>query len=83
RTATGPASRQQHARMHALWRSTGMDRDERLRFTSEIVGRPIESSKDLTSAEAEQVVERVRKYIEQNMPPADGDAANENAGATS
>lgn len=81
RASQGPATAGQHSRMHALWRAAGMDRDERLRFTAEIVGRPIESSKDLTGAEAEQVVARVRAYIEQNLPPAERETAE--AGASS
>lgn len=72
-----PASEDHHKRMHALWREADItDRDERLKFTAEIVGRPIESSSTLTAGEAEQVVSRLQTFIKQNTPPAEqGEAA--------
>lgn len=73
RRAAGPAMQEQHARMHALWNQTevGDDRDARLKWTSEIVGRPIETSSDLTMAEAEQVARHLDAYIKKNTPPAE------------
>lgn len=54
---TGP-TRYQHRRMHALWKVAQVrDREDRLRLTSAIVGRPITSSKELTERQADQVIE--------------------------
>lgn len=75
----GPATETHHRRMHALWRQAGdfEDRDARLAFTAEIVGRPIESSKSLTSAEVGQVVARLESYIAQQDQDAAAQAARE------
>lgn len=63
---SGPlATAEQHAEMTGLWRQTGMDEEERLRFTSEIVGRQIATSQHLTAAEASQVTARVTAWIDQ------------------
>jgi hypothetical protein len=73
RAQQGPATEAQHRHMHALWRQAGdfEDRLDRLTFTSEIVARQITTSKDLTSAEADQVIARLTGYIEQNTGPAE------------
>lgn len=51
----------QHRRMHAQWRELGLDgdfnRDARLARTSEIVGRPIDSSTELSHAEGDLVID--------------------------
>lgn len=53
-----PLSAQQLKALQTLMRMTGMnDRDERLLFTARIIGRSISSSKELTSAEASQVID--------------------------
>lgn len=67
----GP-SEKQHSRMHALWRQAGFekDRDGRLAFTSEIIGRPIESSSELTGDDADKVIARLAAYVKSNTPPA-------------
>lgn len=53
-------NQQQHRHMHALWREIGMAGDEhraeRLRITSEVVGREITSSAQLAEFEAERVI---------------------------
>jgi hypothetical protein len=74
RQADVPATQDQHKHMHALWHEAAAfeDRDERLRFTSEIVGRRIESSSTLTSAEADRVIDRLKRYVKANTPPDDG-----------
>lgn len=71
--ADGRATEAHHRRMHALWREAQdfEDRDARLAFTREIIGRHIESSSELTAAEAEKVVETLQRYIAKNTPPAD------------
>lgn len=57
---TGKVTQDQHKRMHANWRLLKLDgethRDARLDRTSQIVGRPLDSSADLTQAEADAVI---------------------------
>jgi hypothetical protein len=66
-----PAAEQVHKHMHVLWREAGLtDRDERLMFTAEILGRPVESSKELTGRDADRVIARLKTYIEQQAAPA-------------
>lgn len=71
--ATSKADQNTHTRMHVLWQQAGFgnDRDGRLAFTSEIVGRELATSADLTPAEAEQVIARLTGYIANNTPPAE------------
>jgi hypothetical protein len=59
----GPADQRQHAHMHVLWGKAGVtDREERLAVTSHLLGREIGSSKQLTSADADLVIERLRAF---------------------
>lgn len=78
--ASGPsavAGQDLHRRMHALWREAGFgeDRDARLAFTSEVLGRPVTTSAGLTVADADQLIERLVGYVRQNEPPADPPAS--------
>ena len=58
-----PAEQRQHKHMHALWRKAGViDRDERLAVTSHLVGHDVTSSSQLTYAEAETVIQRLRAF---------------------
>lgn len=79
RAAQGPAADKAHRHMHALWRKTPLDgdRDGRLQFTSEIVGRPVESSKDLTAAEADAVIARLSAWVEELDAQAGAEPAGE------
>lgn len=79
RTAQGPAADKAHRHMHALWRKTPLDGDRpgRLQFTSEIVGRPVESSKDLTAAEADAVIARLSAWVEELDAQAGAEPAGE------
>lgn len=75
--ANAAATQQQYARLKDLWRSAGddfPDLDARLAYISEIVERPVTSAADLTAAEAEGVIIRLRSYVEQNTPSADASA---------
>jgi phage recombination protein Bet len=69
--ASGGVTQRQHAHMHALWAEAGFadDRDGRLAYTREIIGREITSSSELTGDEADQVIDQLRRYIQQNNPP--------------
>lgn len=55
------ADQRQHRRMRALWGEIGMggqdNREKRLARTSEIVGRNVDSSADLTAEEADKVID--------------------------
>lgn len=73
RKAAAPADQQQRAHLDALWRQAGDfdDQDAKVRFVSEILGRPIEPNAELTTAEADKVIARLRAYVQQNTPPAE------------
>lgn len=47
------------------------ERDERLAYVSDVIGREVASTNDLTDAEVSKVIERVNAYIVQNTPPAE------------
>lgn len=67
-----PPSDDQIARMGALFRDAYLtDREAQFGYISETLGRPVESRKDLTAADVDQVIEALGKYIAQNTPPAD------------
>ncbi|MCF7550988.1 hypothetical protein [Pseudonocardia sp. WMMC193] len=54
---SGP-TRYQHRRMHALWKVAQVqDRDDRLRLTSAIIGRPLATSNELTERDADRVID--------------------------
>jgi hypothetical protein len=58
-----PAEKRQHAHMHVLWKKAGVeDREERLAVTSHLVGHDVTSSSQLTYADAELVIERLRSF---------------------
>lgn len=71
----GPVTDAQHRHMHALWREAGdfEDRDARLAYTAELIGRRVASSKELTAADADRVIAGLQRYVEQNTPPAQGE----------
>lgn len=71
----GQVTDKQHARMHALWADAGYasDRDGRIQFTSQIIGREITSSSELTGDEADKVIGHLQRYIRQDTPPEDQD----------
>jgi hypothetical protein len=56
------------------------DRDDRLRWVSDIAGREVDSTNDLSDDEVAQVIERTESYIKQNTPPAPQQAEMEMAG---
>lgn len=69
-----PANRQK--RMFALFNDTEFkERDVRLAFISQVVGREIGSSSDLTAAEGEQVITALENHIaEQQAAAQDGES---------
>jgi hypothetical protein len=67
---TGEAlSQAQSQKMHATFNELGItERDDRLRFVREVIGRDVESSKDLTKSEATKVIDALVKRQEQPFP---------------
>ncbi len=66
---TGKVDQKQHRHMHALWNELGYagddNRDTRLAITAKIVGLPdLQSSADLTYAQADQVIAALRERKE-------------------
>jgi hypothetical protein len=54
------ASKEQLGRLHGGFNKLGVDgREDRLRITAELIGRPVASSTELTTAEADLVVDRL------------------------
>jgi hypothetical protein len=55
--------------MFALFRDADLtDRDERLAYLSDIVGRPLTTSGELTADEVRTVCQRLESYIAQSQP---------------
>lgn len=65
-TDTVPATEAQRKRMHALFRKRGADRAQRLASCSEVAGREIRSSTDLTRDEVSKIIDQ----LEAMPPPA-------------
>jgi hypothetical protein len=68
---------QQRSRLRNLWGQAdfGDDRDARLQWMGEILGRPVESDDDLSDADVASVGVRLDAYIKKNTPPAEAEAA--------
>lgn len=71
----------QRGRMLALFNEVDIqDRDARLRYTVEAIGRPVESSNELTKDEASTVIDALESWAAASQPPVeepgfDGDGA--------
>jgi len=77
----GPVGQDQHKHMHALWRELGYDgdgnRDTRLAIIAKLIGRPeLESSADLTRAQADDVIRALKERREAQRAQADGEATS-------
>lgn len=71
-----PADDPRRRRMFALLgKAEIVDRDERLAYVSDIAGRPVASTNDLTDDEVGRVIERTEAYIAQSNPQAEAVAA--------
>ena len=70
---TGPQSK----KLHSLFNEAGIaERESRLSWVSDILGRDVASSSDLSRVEAAQVIEQVQIFVnERNQPaaPAEGE----------
>ncbi|MCW2903360.1 MAG: hypothetical protein JWO67_5625 [Streptosporangiaceae bacterium] len=60
-------------RLRNLWAQTEVadDADARARWMSEIIGRPVESEKDLSDEDKQKVIARLDAYVAKNTPPAE------------
>lgn len=66
---------QQNLRMQQLFKELGMtDRDAKLGYAREVVGRDLGSATELTGVEADKVIARLESWAAQEQPPADGAA---------
>jgi hypothetical protein len=69
--AKNPGNDPARRRMFALLGQADItDRDERLAYVSDVAGRPVVSTNDLTDDEVARVIERAESYIAQQTPPA-------------
>lgn len=69
--ATGP-SEGQNRLMHRMFHDLGIeDRDERLEFTSAIVGRVLSSSTELTRADASRLIDHMARELGEVAPDAE------------
>lgn len=63
---------QQTLKMNKLFRELGLtDRDAKLGYAREVVGRELASATELASAEADRVIERLESWAAQEQPPGD------------
>lgn len=73
---SNPASEAQHRHIHALCREAGIDdRDVRLMFLSDVLGREIDTQRRLSADDAKAVIERLKAAAEQSNPNQEGRAA--------
>jgi len=66
-----PATQAQMAKLGALCGALGLDRDQRLTFAADVVGRPLESAKELTKAEASDVIEELQRELDTIEPASE------------
>lgn len=68
---SGPSQAQQRM-MHALFKQVDLeDRDARLAYVSNVVGRDVASSNELTPAETTKLLDKLKRYAAQSQPPGD------------
>lgn len=76
--ATGPPiSDEQRKILHALVNELGLSRDQKIEGVRHYVGRPVESTSDLTKAEASKVIDALQvKVAERNVTDAGGEVVD-------
>ena len=68
-TSPEPITDAQMKKLHATFNELGItERDQRMAYTIDVIGRDIESSKDLTRDEASRVIDRLQRDLEQPFP---------------
>lgn len=66
----------QQLRMQKLFGDVGMkDRTEKLQYAREVVQRDLASASELTSGEADMVIEKLERWAAQEQPPTGGEPA--------
>lgn len=61
----------QSRKMFATFNDAGLkDKDQQLAYIAQVVGREIQSRKELTAGEASRVIESLTRYVSQQEPPA-------------
>ena len=65
-----PASKAQMAKLGALCNALGIDRDARLTFAGDVVGRTLGSANELSKAEASRVIDELDREVKK-ITPAD------------
>jgi hypothetical protein len=67
------SGQQRLAQLRNLWSQAdfGDDRDARIQWMAELLGRPVESDDDLSADDMEKVGTRLAAYIKRNTPPAE------------
>lgn len=69
---SNPATEPQHKKIHALCKEAGLDdRDTRLLFISDVLGRDIDTQRRLSVDDAKRVIDRLEAAAVQNNPPAE------------
>ncbi len=58
-----PASEPQTKAVHAMYSKTGFEKEKLYDYIEEIIGRRVESTKELTKGEASQVIEKLNAYL--------------------
>jgi recombination protein RecT len=65
-----PMSEEQHRKVFALCKTADLeDRDKRLAYATQVIGRPMETFASLTAAEADKVIGALERFIEQQAGP--------------
>lgn len=64
-----PMSEPQKKRLMAMCTEAGLDREQRLFYAAEVLGRPVETFSTFKSWEASKVMDAVQRYVEQNAGP--------------
>ncbi|MEU4590073.1 AAA family ATPase [Micromonospora aurantiaca (nom. illeg.)] len=67
-----PATEAMHKKIHVLCKEAGLDdRDTRLLFLSDVLGREIDTQRRLSVDDAKKVIDRLESAAAQNNPPAE------------
>jgi hypothetical protein len=61
----------QQRQMQDLFRAAGIvERDDKLKYAIDVVGHALNSAAGMTRDEADQVIGKLKRYVEQQQPPA-------------
>jgi hypothetical protein len=60
-----PSSESQQKAIHSMFAKTDFDKEDIYKYIHEIIGRMVESTKDLTKGEASQVIDKLNKFLKE------------------